>query len=470
MASGAVRGKRAVVIGGGVAGIAAAVALAEAGLTVELIEKRAMLGGRASSFIDPQTGLAVDEVQHGTMTCCTNLADLLERLGVHHLIRYHDVIRFLDGDGRRSAIYRVPLPAPLHTSWSFLRFRSLGLHDKLSVARSLLKMLATRLTPELERTDMASWLRGQGVTDRAIARFLEPVLVSACNAPLARIGCGHGFKVFRDGFLAHALAYRFGVPATPLGELYTEPARRAIEAKGGTVRTKTIVQRMLFEEGRAAGAALVGGDAVRADVVVSALQFDLLLKLLGERASGPYFEGLRGLRLAPIVGVHVWFGRHIETEDCVALLDRRTDWIFNKTRIFGLHDRGVTYLSMVISADEELATMPKEDALNLVLREVAEAIPATAGAPILKTYVVRERKATFVPEPGVDALRPDQRSPIPGLYVAGEWTKTGWPSTMESAARSGYLAAERVLEDLGAPRTFLAPDLRPGLLARLLIR
>ncbi len=461
--------RKAVVIGGGISGIAAAVALAEAGLRVEVVEKRPMLGGRASSFRDHQTGLAVDGVQHGTMTCCTNLADLLERLGVHHLVRYHDTLHFLDADGKRSAIRRCPLPAPLHTSWSFFRFRSLGLRDKVSVARALIAMLRAGMTPELERTDMAAWMRGQGVTDAAIRRFLEPVLVSACNAPLERIGCGLGFKVFRDGFLAHPRAYQFGVPTVPLGELYTEPAVRCLAERGGKVRLHTIVREVTFDGGRPTGVVLNTGEWLDADVVVSGLQFDLLLKLLGERASGAYFDNLRHLELAPIVGVHVWFGKAIETEDCFALLDRRTDWVFNKTRIFGLRDQGVTYLSMVISADADLATMPKEEALALVLREVAEAVPETAGAPILKTYVVREQKATFVPAPGVDSLRPDQRSPIPGFYVAGEWTRTGWPSTMEGAARSGYLAAERALEDLGAPRTFLAPDLRPSWLARALM-
>ena len=466
----AARGRKAVVVGGGVAGIAAAVALADAGLTVELIEKRAMLGGRASSFYDHETGLPIDEVQHGTMTCCTNLADLLERLGVHHLVRYHDTIRFLDGEGRRSAIYRAPLPAPLHTSWSFLRFRSLGLRDKLSVARALVALLRTPITPDVERMDMGSWLRGRGVTERALARFLEPVLVSACNAPLDRIGCAYGFKVFRDGFLTHPRAYQFGVPTVALGELYTEPTVRYLEERGGRVRLRTIVGRIVFEAGRASGVALNGGEAIGADIVVSGLQFDLLLRMLGDRADHPYFEPLRHLELAPIVGVHVWFGKAIETDDCVALLDRRTDWVFNRTRILALRDRGVTLLSLVISADEELAAMPKDEALALVLRELAEAIPETAGAPILKSYVVRERKATFVPAPGVDALRPDQRSPYPGFYVAGEWTQTGWPSTMESAARSGYLAAERALEDLGAPRACLAPDLRPSWLARRLMR
>jgi squalene-associated FAD-dependent desaturase len=464
--------KTVAVIGGGVAGIAASVALAEAGLRVQLFEKRPLLGGRASSFIDPLTGERTDACQHGTMRCCTNLTDLLERLGVHDQIRYHDTIHFLDSDGRRSVIKGSRLPAPGHTSVSFLRFRSLGVRDKLGIARGMLGMLRARSEPKWDETTVEAWFRQTGQTERAVTRFWAPVLVSACNESMDRISCTHAFKIFRDGFLAHPTAYQFGVPRVPLGTLYTEPAVAFLHKRGGCVRTRAIVDQLHLEEGCVAGITLLDGEQVEADYYVSALQFDLLLKLLPPEIVDrePYFSNLRKIELAPLIGVHLWFDREIDCPEALALLDRDSDWIFNKTLNFDRPDGEGTYLSVVISARRDLTAMSREEVLERVLGDVHAALPDTRQATLLKWNVLREKKATFSPVPGVDALRPDQRSPLPNLFVAGEWTRTGWPSTMESAARSGYLAAEYALEDAGIPRRCLAPDLPVGGLAKWLLR
>jgi squalene-associated FAD-dependent desaturase len=453
-----------IIIGGGVAGIAAAVALAGAGFHVELFEKRPLLGGRASSFIDPETGERLDAGQHGTMRCCTNLADLLERLGVHDRICYHDTIRFLDGEGKRSVIKGCGLPAPLHTALSFLTFRSLGLRDKLAIARGLLAMLRAKPDPKRDETDIAAWFRRMGQTERAVRRFWEPILVSTCNETMERISCAYAFKIFREGFLLHPRAFHFGIPSVPLGTLYTEPTVVYLKRRGGCVRTRAIVDRLHVEDGRVTGITLQSGEEAQADCYVSALQFDLLLKLLPPEVTegAPYFENLKRLELSPIVGVHVWFDRPLDCPDALALLDRRTDWIFNKTKNFGLPESEGTYLSMVVSADRELTALPKEEIYARVLEEVRACLPEARQANVIRWRVLKERKATFSPQPGVEALRPDQRSPLPNLFVAGEWTQTGWPSTMESAARSGYLAAGRILAQEGIERRVLAPDLPPS--------
>lgn len=462
---------RVIVIGGGVAGIAAATALADAGLAVELFEKRSMLGGRASSFIDPETGEVLDACQHGTMRCCTNLQALLERLDVAHLIRYCDTLEFQDSSGMRSRIYASPLPAPGHTALSFLRFGALGVRDKLAIARGLLAILRCQ-NADADRQDIGSWLRETGQTERAVRRFWRPILVSACNAEPEDISRQSGFKIFRDGFLAHPRAYQFGIPRVPLGTLYTEPAVAYLQRRGGCVRLREHVDAVEYDaaSNRIAGLRLVDGMHVCADLYVSALQFDLLLKLLPERATAgnPYFEQLRGLRFSPIVGVHLWFDRPIDCPQALALLDRESDWIFNKNANFDRPEGERAYLSVVISANRTLADLPKEQVLERVLADVHACLPATSDAHLKRWRVLKERKATFVPAPGVEALRPDQRSPVLNLYVAGEWTRTGWPSTMESAARSGYLAAERVLEDLGAPVNVTAPELPAAALARIL--
>jgi squalene-associated FAD-dependent desaturase len=470
----ALASKTVAIIGGGVAGIAAALPLADAGFAVRIFEKRPLLGGRASSFFDHKTGERIDECQHGTMRCCTNLTDLLIRLGVEDQIRYFDTLEFLDGDGKRAAIKGCGLPAPLHTSLSFLTFASLGLRDKIAIGRAMLAILRARPGPEWEQLDIAAWFARMGQTERAIRRFWRPTLVSACNEELDRISCTHAFKLFRDGFLSNPIAYQFGVPRVPLGTLYTEPTLAYLEKRGGCVRTRTIVDEIRFTDGterRVAGLTLPGGEAITADYYISALQFDLLLKLLPSevKAGVPYWENLNGIQLSPILGVNLWFDRPIDCPPALALLDRATEWIFNKNQNFDQPPGSNAHLSALISASHRYMEMPKEELLQLVLADVRACLPDARQAEVVKSYVVRWPKATISPRPGVEALRPDQRSPISNLYVAGEWTQTGWPSTMESAVRSGYRAAEYILEREGLPHSVLAPDLPVSRLARALM-
>lgn len=461
--------KKVVVIGGGVSGIASAVALADNGFQVELIEKRPLLGGRASSFVDKTTGERIDECQHGTMRCCTNLADLLTRLGVHDKIQYFDAIEFLDKDGKQSAIRGGHLPAPLHTSWSFLTFKSLGVGDKIAIGRAMIAMLFAKPHPNQDKIAVATWFQRMGQTERSIKRFWRPVLVSACNEELERISCTHAFKIFRDGFLMHPQAFHFGVPRVPLATLYTEPTLAYLKQRGGCVRARTIVEQIHFENNRVTGVSLMDGERVEADYYVSALQFDLLLKLLPVEVTNgvPYWENLRHIELSPLCGIHLWFDRPINCPPALSVLDRDTEWIFNKNANFNLPKGAGAYLSVVISASHRFADIPKEKLLAHILEEVRACLPEARNAELVRSQIIRWPKATFSPLPGVEALRPDQRSPIANLYVAGEWTQTGWPSTMESAARSGYRAAEYILMQEGRPQSLIAPELTPTGLARL---
>ena len=466
------------IIGGGLAGISAAVALSDSGMQVELIEKRSMLGGRASSFIDPKTGEATDECQHGTMRCCTNLTNLLERLGVQDQIDYQDAIHFLDRSGERSVIKGCGLPAPLHTSLSFLAFKSLSIGDKIAIGRGMLAMIRARSDSKYDAKTISGWFKETGQTERGVSRFWRPILVSACNEEPEAISCSHAFKIFRDGFLAHSEAFHFGIPRVPLGVLYTQPALDYLGARGAKVRLKTTVDCFRFEGargGRMSGVVLQNGETIEADCYVSGLQFDLLLKALpAEAIDGvAYWENLRGIELSPIAGIQIWFDRKIECPPALALLDRASEWIFNKTIPSGKGDEGgsgnaLSHLSVVISASRKYSKTPKEELLALVLRDLNESLPETRGAEIVHSQVIRWPKATISPKPGVDSLRPNQVSPISNLFVAGEWTQTGWPSTMEGAVRSGYLAADALLRANGSPKTLLAPDLPESPLFKLL--
>lgn len=461
--------KNVIIVGGGVAGIAAGIALSEEGWHVTLLEKRPLLGGRASSFTDPATGERLDECQHGTMRCCTNLADLLERLGVHDKIKYHDRLFFLDKEGRQSVIEGCGLPAPGHTALSFLAFKSLGVKDKVGIGRAMIAMLRAGKKPEHEEIAVSDWFVKMGQTGNAVARFWRPILVSACNENLDRISCRHAFKIFCDGFLSSPTAFHFGIPSLPLGSLYHEPSVKWIEARGGTVRTKTVVERIEIEDGRATGVTLANGENLKADAVISALQFDLLLKVLPpEVAAIPLFARLSEIELSPIMGVHLWFKERIDAPEALAILDRRIEWIFNKDKSWNRPPSAGTYLSLVISASYPYTGMSKEEILAFVLEEVSACLPQFAGATLLKSQVIRWPKATISPKPGVDALRPKSKTLIQNFYLAGEWTDTDWPSTMEGACRSGYLAAEAVLQDTGISKSLLAPDLPATGFARFL--
>lgn len=462
-----------IIIGGGVAGIAAALPLADAGFYVQLLEKRPLLGGRASSHIDISTGNYIDECQHGTMRCCTNLTSLLTRLGVVDQIRYHDAIRFLDGAGRRSVIKGCGLPAPLHTSFSFLTFRSLSLADKICIGRAMLAMVMLRPDPCWETQTIASWFQKTGQTELAIKRFWAPILVSSCNETIDRISCAHAFKIFRDGFLMNHEAFHFGVPRVPLGQLYSQPAVEYIEARGGAVKLKATVDTIEYEAGQTqllTGITLQNGERMQADYYIAALQSDLLLKLMPQeltRGDG-YWERMRAIELSPIIGVHLWFDRILDCPEALATLDRETEWIFNKNLSFDRPTGEPTYLSAVISATHRYVSTPIDQILAKVLEDVRDALPSAREAVLVRSQVIKWPKATFSPLPGVESCRPDQRSPISNLFVAGEWTQTGWPSTMESAAISGYRTAEYILQAEGIPGKLQAAPLPVGSLARLL--
>jgi len=457
------------IIGGGLAGLAAATALADQGLRVTLIEKRPLLGGRAGSFIDPETGERVDNCQHVTLRCCTCLDAFLRRIGAADNIRYHDTLRFLDPQGLVSVLRGSPLPAPFHTLPSFVGFRGLRLADKLCIARALLAILLARPTQELDALSMADWLAGQRQTPRALERFWRTILVSACNEELERISCLHGFKIFRDGFLVHPRAFHMGLPTVSLGSLYTEPAVQYLEARGAHVRFRDHVDRVCMDHGSVSGVRLADGTRLQAGTYVSAVPFDLFLKLLPAEVVEAHacFRDLRRLEHSPITGVHLWFQGHLPVDEAVALFDREMQWIFRKD--FGVEpDAEATCLGLVVSSSRRLVDLPREEIIRIAEAEVRQAIPAARQARLLKARVVKERKATFSPVPGAEKWRPAQRTPIPNLFLAGDWTATGWPATMEGAVRSGLLAAEAVLESLGAPTRLLEPDLPPAGLARFL--
>jgi zeta-carotene desaturase len=436
-----------IVIGGGLAGLATAAALGSAGFQVDLYESRGFLGGRATSYQIQSAGEVaetIDNCQHILLRCCVNLLDFYRRLNVAGRIRFYREFFFIEPGGRTSRLVAGRFPKPLHFTESFLSLDYLGMKDKIGVARGLLAIQRERLRrTDLDRITMLDWLREKHQTPRAISRFWNQVLVSAINEELDRMAAAHGFQVFWLGFLARSNSYEMGVPSVPLGELYGSGEWQRIGQVG--LHLKTAVERVVIEDGAVRGV-LAEGSLRSADYVVSALPFERVSAIAPELGLD-----VSAFSHSPITGIHLWFDRSITQLPHATLLDRTIQWMFNK-------DRG-RYLQLVVSASRMLTELPRQEVIDLAVRELSEFFPAVQGARIEKAHVVKEVRATFSAKPGLEQLRPPSRTRFRNFFLAGDWTRSGWPATMEGAVRSGYLAAEAVTEASGAPRKFLLPDI-----------
>ncbi len=436
---------KVIVAGGGLAGMAAAVALSGEGHKVALFESRAMLGGRATSYT--LTGAdgseeTIDNCQHILLGCCTNLLDFYRRLGVSGCIRFHREYFFLEPGGRVSVLKTGRLPVPLVMAWSFSRLAFLDLGEKLAIARALLAVRREYGSrQDLDRITMLAWLEEKNQPAGAISNFWRPVLISAVNAELDQMAAKHGVQVFRLAFLGGPDAVQMGVPSVPLGELY---GPKTLERLGIEVQFRSPLTRIRFDGKSITGMEFAGG-AHRADYYVCALPFDQIGLV------APELElDISAFRYSTITGIHLWFDRPITDLPQAALLGRTIQWIFVKT--------GGQYVQLVVSASSALLSMNKNQIVELALNELAEFIPNVRAAKLQKAHVIKEIRATFLPQPGLEALRPANRTGFGNLFLAGDWTRSGWPATMEGAVRSGYLAAEAITEAAGTPQAFLQHD------------
>ena len=460
------------VVGGGLAGLSAACALAESGYHVHLIERRPYVGGRASSYEHPGTGEVVDNCQHVLLGCCTNLIRFYNQLGVADQIRWFDRITFIEPGGRQSLLRPGGLPAPLHNAIAFLQSSALSLTDKAAISRGMMSFL--RGVPADGRENFASWLARHGQTRRAIDRFWNPVLVSALNEDLDRVSVHYAAMVFRTSFMQSEQAGWMGVPTIPLSELYSH-AVAFIESHGGQVSLRTSANSFHYDEhSRLWRIGFEDGNS-EADAVVLAVPFESMQKLYpllppsARGASESLVEQLGHFQHSPITGIHLWFDRQVTDLNHAVLLDTTIQWMYNKTSLQPQRrseDAG-SYLELVVSASKSLVPMSRQQVIDLALRELAEFFPVVRQAKLVKAAVVKEVRATFSVTPGLDVYRPGPITGWPGIFLAGDWTATGWPSTMEGAVRSGNLAAEALTKAAGKPQNFLQPDLPPQGLMRL---
>jgi squalene-associated FAD-dependent desaturase len=438
------------------AGLAAGRALAEAGFRVTLFERRPYLGGRASSYQHPGTGEIVDNCQHVLLGCCTNLLDFYRRAGVEDKIRWYEKLTFLEPGGRASVIGPSVLPAPLHTALSFLRADCLNFRDKMAISSAMVALAPS--APPDHGESFLDWLKRHGQTERAIERFWKTILVSALNEDLDQVSVPYAAQVVRESFLKSAAAGRMGIPTVPLTDLYST-AGDYIRARGGEVQLRAGVES--FRAGASDVSVTTNGQEQKFDFLLSAVPFDVLGRMLPDTPSaGPLVAALDRFSTSPITGIHLWFDRQISDLDHAVLLDRTIQWMFHKSRLIQGRDNGSgSYVELVVSCSRNLVEKSKTEIAEMALNEAREFFPAAREAKLLKSTVIKEVHATYSPRPGIDQYRPQPSTAWPRVFLAGDWTATGWPATMEGAVRSGYLAAEALARFAGIDASFLLPDL-----------
>ncbi|MCC5830079.1 MAG: FAD-dependent oxidoreductase [Phycisphaeraceae bacterium] len=426
------RAAKVVILGGGLAGLAAAVRLGELGVDCHLLEMRDRLGGRAGSFRDVEQNQWLDNCQHVLMGCCTALIDFYQRIGVEDRIRWHRTIHFVDERGRMDRLEADGLPAPLHLMGSVADLGFLKLSEKWMVSRAMhamLKLGEAELSA-LHRTDFHTWLRIHGQSERLIERFWTTVIISALNEEPRNAAADYAMRVFRDGFLGHRRAYEVGLAKGSLQELY-DPAGRAIERAGNAMLCSTRVESVEPRPGGGWSVRTNKGEIAAAHVI-SCLPFDGLSRIAPAKVMsklGP----LERIEVSPIVGVHLWFARPFLPVPLAALIGSPLHWVF---------DKGGGHVHGVISAARGLVDQPGEVIARMAVEEIRRCFPEARRIRPVRHRVIKEKRATFAIRPGIDDLRPDADIGMEDWFMAGDWCRTGWPATMEGAVRSGYRAVE----------------------------
>lgn len=460
---------RVLVIGGGLAGMAAASALAEHGMHVILLEARNQLGGRASSFKDASADQVVDNCQHVSMGCCTNLKDFCRRVGTDVLLSQQRWLYFQDESGRVSRFGGWPLPCPLHLAPAFVTAQFLSLGDKLRIAYGMLQLLRQ---PRFDaQRSFLDWLLENGQTQQTCDRFWGVILVSALNETLENIDYRYARQVFVEGFLWNKESSVVEIPRVSLSEFYGEAVLKWFAARNVDVRLLAGVRRLHVADEMVRTCELRTGETLTADEYVLATPFHRTADLLPETVAtnDSVFKNLSRLGSSPITSVHLWFDRPVMQLPHLVPVGRQVQWLF--VRSTGTDGNGPgQYVQAVISASGSLAERGNDEVFRIVLDEVKQILPEAAGAMLQHYRVVTERSATYSVAPGVDEFRPDQQTPIENLWLAGDYTRTDWPATMEGAVRSGYLAAEKILAKHGRDVSLIQPPLSMCPLTRLLLR
>ncbi len=449
-----------VVIGGGFAGLSAGVALAERGFRVAVLERKPALGGRAYSFIDPESGDFVDNGQHVLMGCYAETLDFLKKIGTYDKLVFLEnlEIEMVAPGGARATLRTGRLPGPFHMTAAVLRYGHLSFRERASLLRAGLRLLAMRRSDRaaLERTDVATLMDRLGQSERARQSFWYPLTIATLNEEPKLASSALLAEVLKRAFFARRRDSAFVYSKVGLSDLYCGAAAEFIQRRDGVVTSRTGVEALeLGSGGVIERVRLRDGGSLNAANFIAAVPCGPLLQMLPPGiADDPFFARITGLRYSPIICVHVWLDREVIDSAFVGFIGTTTQWLFNKRRIFDRSgDRHHGYLSFVISGARALVDRSNEELLEQVMNDLRAMVPAAREAKVLKALVLKEKQATMAPAPDSHAIRPGTVTPIPNLFLAGDWIQTGLPATIESAVISGRAAAAAVIARVESARS-----------------
>ncbi|MCL6453344.1 MAG: hydroxysqualene dehydroxylase HpnE [Alicyclobacillus sp.] len=439
--------RRMMVIGAGWAGLAAAQHLvlhASGPTAVTVVEGRPRAGGRAFSFAGPTALEALDNGQHILLGCCDRVMQFLTAIGMGQVVRFQPRLRVpVFCSGRWSTIASRALPGVLHLLPTLTGYQHLSRAERLGMVR-MVRALQVDPAP-LDDVSFRDWLRRYGQSDAAIRRLWDLVGVSVLNTRAEEASAGQAVRAFQMGVVRSWRAGRLGFFQVPLGDVGTRAAEW-LQRRGVDVRLNTSVREVVVRDGRVAGVRLRDGRMVPADTVIAAVPPDALLRILPEAVrQDRYFGDLRQLKWSPILNVYLRFDRPVLREDLAAFAEGTSQFVFNRGRLLGLKDADGSLLSVSISAADLIRSLDADEVARRVVSEIRAAFPAARDASLVASRTIWQPQATLLQSAGTARLRRSCRTPLPGLWLAGDWTDTGWPACLEGAVRSGEAAAREAV-------------------------
>ncbi len=451
-----------IIIGGGLAGLSAAVELTARGYKILLLEQRPFLGGRTYSFVDETTGDVVDNGQHLLMGCYHETRWFLKTIGSDHLATLQPNLRidFLHPKKGFASLSCPPLPAPLHILAGLMNLDTIPFSHRLKLLKVGKELLTTSPEKErkLESMTVDEWLTSLGQTEENKKYLWNIIAIGTLNDDPRTVSALLFYRVLRAAFLGKRENSCLLVPRAGLSKLLVDPAVRFIRARSGLIKVGCGVERILIENGKPEGVRCEDGTVLHVSVVISAVPYYALGSIL-KNTGHDIKESLQKFESSPIITTHLWLDRSIIEEEFVALLDSRVQWVFNRSKMLGDPPKGEAwrtsrwkgnaaqqrqYLSLVISGAAEFVEMEKEKLVTIAMEDLRRVLPEARKAKVIHSLVIKEKRATFSPKPGVEALRPSNKTLFENFFLAGDWTKTGYPATIEGAVMSGKAAAKQV--------------------------
>ncbi len=431
------------VIGGGFAGLAAGVALAGASRRVRLLEQTPHLGGRARSFAHPATSAIVDNGQHLLMGCYHAAFRFLQEIGTLDRIAVQSSLKihFVEPPGKVTALDCPHLASPWHVLAGVMRSDAFSWAEKKEIARlGRAVRKGAHSDGEWASLTVEEWLTSQGQSESVRRRFWDLISIAALNEDPRRASAAIFARVLRLALFTSSSDSCLAIPRMGLSDCYADAARTYIASRGGEVTFSRRVEGLIVHDGVCRGVRFTDGSALEAETIISAVPWHELLRILPADLlrSDTYFTGILSLRPAPIISINLWLDRPITDLEFAGLRGTTIQWLFNRGKITG---SGEACYALVLSGAHQHIERSKDDLLASAVQDLKQIFPAAKDAGVVDSLIIKERLATFSPGVGVDAVRPGPRSPIRGLYLAGDWTATGLPATIEGAVQSGYAAA-----------------------------